>query len=137
MLISVLDLLSLGYDVHVLADGVSSSNKEEIPFALDRMRQAGACIGTSESVAFQMQCMSSRCYLDVCRSLTFGGRSGLREAQFQDLCEDHQGGEGDYARGAADYAPIEDYAVISARTLSGGTSIILGWSALAYTYAFP
>lgn len=55
VLISALDLLSLGYDVHILADGVSSSNKEEIPLALERMRQAGACIGTSESVAFQLQ----------------------------------------------------------------------------------
>lgn len=55
MLISALDLLSQGYDVHILADGVSSSNKEEIPIALERMRQAGACISTSESVAFQLQ----------------------------------------------------------------------------------
>lgn len=52
---SCLDLLSLGYDVHVLADGVSSSNKEEIPYAFDRMKQAGVMIGTSESVAFQLQ----------------------------------------------------------------------------------
>jgi hypothetical protein len=52
---SCLDLLSLGYDVHLLVDGVSSSNKEEIPFALDRMRQAGVVVSTSESVAFQLQ----------------------------------------------------------------------------------
>ena len=52
---STLDLLSEGYDVHVLADGVSSCNKEEVPIALDRMRQAGAQITTSESAAFQLQ----------------------------------------------------------------------------------
>ena len=50
-----LDFLSLGYEVHVLADGVSSSNKEEIPIAFDRLRQAGVVIATSESVAFQLQ----------------------------------------------------------------------------------
>ncbi|CAL1702069.1 unnamed protein product [Somion occarium] len=57
---SALDLLSLGYDVHIIADGVSSCNKEEVPFALARMRQAGAQIITSESAAFQLQMDSSR-----------------------------------------------------------------------------
>ncbi|KAI0079736.1 Isochorismatase hydrolase [Panus rudis PR-1116 ss-1] len=57
---STLDLLSSGYDVHVVADGVSSCNKEEVPYALARMRQAGAQITTSESVAFQLQVDSSQ-----------------------------------------------------------------------------
>ena len=52
---STLDLLEAGYDVHVLADGVSSINAEEVPYALARMRQAGAQIITSESAAFQLQ----------------------------------------------------------------------------------
>lgn len=52
---STLDLLEHGYDVHVLADGVSSCNKEEVPWALKRMRQAGAQITTSESMLFQLQ----------------------------------------------------------------------------------
>lgn len=52
---STLDLLEQGYDVHVVADGVSSCNKEEVPWALERMRQAGAQITTSESILFQLQ----------------------------------------------------------------------------------
>ncbi|KAI0313451.1 Isochorismatase-like protein [Amylostereum chailletii] len=56
---STLDLLSAGYDVHVLADGVSSCNQEEVPFALALMRQAGAQITTSESLLFQLQKDSS------------------------------------------------------------------------------
>ncbi|KAF8511197.1 Isochorismatase hydrolase [Gautieria morchelliformis] len=51
---TTLDLLELQYDVHVLVDGVSSCNKEEVPWALERMRQAGAQITTSESMAFQL-----------------------------------------------------------------------------------
>ena len=54
---STLDLLDEGFDVHVLADGVSSCNKEEVPWALERMRQAGAQITTSESMLFQLQGM--------------------------------------------------------------------------------
>jgi hypothetical protein len=41
--------------VHVIADGVSGSNKEVIPFALARIRQSGGYITTSESAAFQLQ----------------------------------------------------------------------------------
>ncbi|KAI0352707.1 Isochorismatase hydrolase [Trametes cingulata] len=52
---TALDLLQLGYDVHVLADGVSSCNKDEVGTALSRMRQAGAQITTSESAAFELQ----------------------------------------------------------------------------------
>ncbi|KAH8118499.1 Isochorismatase hydrolase [Phellopilus nigrolimitatus] len=57
---TALDLLERGYDVHVLADGVSSCNKEEIPWALARMRQAGAQITTSESVAYQLMADSAK-----------------------------------------------------------------------------
>ncbi|KAI0260931.1 Isochorismatase hydrolase [Gloeopeniophorella convolvens] len=56
---STLDLLERGYDVHILADGVSSCNKEEVPWALERMRQAGAQITTSESLLFQLQITSA------------------------------------------------------------------------------
>lgn len=52
---TALDLLERGYDVHVLADGVSSCNKDEVGIALARMRQAGAQITTSESAAFELQ----------------------------------------------------------------------------------
>ena len=47
---STLDFLEQGYDVHVLADGVSSCNKEEVPLALrgcsklvHRLRPVRAC----------------------------------------------------------------------------------------------
>ncbi|KAI0346998.1 Isochorismatase hydrolase [Trametopsis cervina] len=60
VLISCLDFVSQGYGVHLVADGVSSVNKEEIPFAFERMRQAGVMVETSESIAFQLQLDSAR-----------------------------------------------------------------------------
>ncbi|KAF8556246.1 Isochorismatase hydrolase [Imleria badia] len=52
---TALDLVQGGYDVHVLADGVSSSNKEEVPIALAYIRQVGGHVTTSESAAFLLQ----------------------------------------------------------------------------------
>ena len=40
--------------MYVLADGVSSCNKEEVPLALGRIAQAGGHVTSSESVAFQL-----------------------------------------------------------------------------------
>jgi len=52
---TVLSLLDTGrYTVHVVADGVSSSNAFEVPIALARMRQQGAIVGTSESIGFEL-----------------------------------------------------------------------------------
>jgi len=45
---TTLDLLESGYDVHVIADGVSSRSQVDRKFALERMRDAGAFITTSE-----------------------------------------------------------------------------------------
>ena len=47
--------LDHGYDANILADGVSSCNKEEVSPALERMRQAGAQITTGEGMLFRLQ----------------------------------------------------------------------------------
>lgn len=50
---TTLDLLGMGHKVYVLADGVSSCNKEEVPIALDRLRNEGATVTTSESCIYE------------------------------------------------------------------------------------
>lgn len=50
---TTLDALREGHKVYILADGVSSCNKEEIPIALERLRREGAVVTTSESWIYE------------------------------------------------------------------------------------
>jgi len=50
---TALDLLAAGHRVYVIADGVSSCNREEVPIALARLRAAGAVVTTSESWIYE------------------------------------------------------------------------------------
>lgn len=49
-----LDLLELGFGVHVVCDGVSSQKPHDRAVALQRMQQVGAFLTTAEQVAFQL-----------------------------------------------------------------------------------
>jgi len=51
---TVLDLLRLGYTPYLCADAVGSRRPLDRDIALDRMRQAGAIVTTSESVLFEL-----------------------------------------------------------------------------------
>ena len=51
---TVLDALGSGFRVHVAADAVSSRTQENKRIALDRMRQAGAVITSTESALFEL-----------------------------------------------------------------------------------
>lgn len=51
---TTLDALKQGYEVHVVADAVSSRTAENKQIALDRMRQAGAFITSVEMVLFML-----------------------------------------------------------------------------------
>ena len=51
---TTLDALKQGYEVHVVADAVSSRTAENKQIALDRMRQAGAFISSVEMVLFML-----------------------------------------------------------------------------------
>ncbi|KAJ3303337.1 Isochorismatase domain-containing protein 1 [Kappamyces sp. JEL0829] len=51
---TALDLRSRGVHVFVVADGVSSCNRQEVPLALERMRQHGCVVASSESILFQL-----------------------------------------------------------------------------------
>jgi hypothetical protein len=76
--------------VYVVADGVSSCNKEEVPIALARLRHEGAVVTTSESFMYE-----------------FVGDAGTPEyvhrrrwqmevvTDIQQVQGDHQGGQGD------------------------------------------
>ncbi|KAL6704863.1 hypothetical protein ACN47E_007546 [Coniothyrium glycines] len=50
---TTLDFLRAGHKVYVIADGVSSCNKEEVPIALARLRQEGAIVTSSESFMYE------------------------------------------------------------------------------------
>ena len=102
MLQSTLDLLERGYDVHILADGVSSCNKEEVPWALERMRQAGAQITTSESMLFQLQ--GNAFFLGVMTMLVINRAPNSRRIgpQLQAIFQCNKGGKRGYYADAAD-----------------------------------
>lgn len=51
---TALDLLELDFGVHILLDGISSCNHDEVPVAVARLRAAGCQITTSESALFQL-----------------------------------------------------------------------------------
>jgi len=51
---TTLDALKQGYEVHVVADAVSSRTAENKQIALDGMRQAGAFIASTEMVLFML-----------------------------------------------------------------------------------
>jgi nicotinamidase-related amidase len=51
---TTLDALQQGYEVHVVADAVSSRTAENKQLAIERMRQAGAFIVSVEMILFMM-----------------------------------------------------------------------------------
>ena len=54
VLMTGLDLLSLGYQVHVVADATCSRSRQNWQLGLDQLRQGGAVITSTESVIFQL-----------------------------------------------------------------------------------
>ncbi len=51
---TTLDALKAGYTVHVVADAVSSRTAENKQIAVERMRQSGAFITSTESILFML-----------------------------------------------------------------------------------
>jgi nicotinamidase-related amidase len=51
---TALDALKNGYEVHVAADAVSSRRRFDKEIALERLRQSGAFIATTEMILFQL-----------------------------------------------------------------------------------
>lgn len=51
---TTLELLENGYEVHLVADGISSQREHDRTVALQRMMQSGAFVTTSESIAFEL-----------------------------------------------------------------------------------
>ncbi|BFZ60354.1 hypothetical protein YB2330_001390 [Saitoella coloradoensis] len=78
-----LDLLARGHKVYVIADGVSSMNKEEVPIALERIRQAGGYVTTSESWLYETAGDASipefRDIISLVRETKNDTKAGLKE----------------------------------------------------------
>ncbi|MFH1424753.1 MAG: hydrolase [archaeon] len=51
---TALDALALGKEVHVIADATSSRTAENTQIALERMRQSGCFIASTEMILFQL-----------------------------------------------------------------------------------
>ena len=51
--LTVMDLLENGYVAYVMADCIGSRSERDFAYAVERMRQAGAVITTTESVLFE------------------------------------------------------------------------------------
>lgn len=51
---TTIDLIEMGYEVHVLVDGVSSQRLTDRATALQRLSQTGAFLASSEMVLFQI-----------------------------------------------------------------------------------
>ena len=51
---TALDALKEGYEVHIAADAVSSRTAENKQIALERMRQSGAFITSTEMILFML-----------------------------------------------------------------------------------
>lgn len=51
---TALDALNNGYEVHIVADAVSSRREYDKEVALKRMRHAGAFVATTEMILFQL-----------------------------------------------------------------------------------
>jgi len=63
-----MDLMELGYEVHVVADAVSSRTAENREIALKRMRDEGLKITTTEMALFElMKTSEAPCFKEVSR----------------------------------------------------------------------
>ena len=51
---TALDLIAKGYEVHVVADGVSSQREHDRTVAIERIRQSGGFVSSSESIIFEL-----------------------------------------------------------------------------------
>ncbi|KAF8318191.1 Isochorismatase hydrolase [Clavulina sp. PMI_390] len=78
---TALQLAQLGYEVYVLADGVSSIHHAgEVPIALDRMRQSGVLVTTSESFLFNAMGDASRAEFKAFAKLIKEAKAGTEGA---------------------------------------------------------
>ena len=90
---TALELLDRKFAVHVLADGVSSCNKEEVSIALEYIRRAGGHVSTSESVAFLLMRACPTSVSALPRRLSIRQRRRIR-SPFQVVRGCHQRGKG-------------------------------------------